>query len=75
MTSIEKQRRLEKEIETLTEEILLEVVDDLPASYKKLTLLKMELNDSKRAKKDFNPNASPYEQLQWVVENSYESDL
>ena len=35
----------------------------------------MELNDSKRAKKDFNPNASPYEQLQWVVENSYESDF
>ena len=75
VTIIEKQNRLEKEIETLTEEILLELVEDLPASYKKLTLLKMELNDSKRVKKDFNPNASPYEQLQWVVENSYESDF
>ena len=60
MTSIEKQNRLEKEIETLTEEILLELVEDLPASYKKLTLLKMELNASKRIKKEFNPTLNSH---------------
>ena len=73
--SIAKKIRIEEEIEQLSNDILLGLVDDNVSATKKLTLLKMELASIKNPVSEFDPNSSPYEQLKWVIENSYESDF
>lgn len=64
----EKIERLESEITNLKESLLLNENEDKP-SIQRLLLLEKELKDLKSQKEEFNPEGTPLEQLEWVVNN------